>query len=108
MGGALGQDRRGRQTDDPRFLSHNVVVHQTSKPRCRCLWYVNFCNHHFWAVWLVVSVADKSADAVFLTKNTVGETLTVSFIKQKGTRTTYNKGQMNNKRTKEKLARGGL
>jgi len=69
---------------------------------------VNFCNHHFRVAWLIVSAADKSADAVFLTKNTVGETLTVGFIKQKETRTTHNKGQMNSKRTTEKLARGGL
>ena len=108
MGGALGQDRRGRQTDDPGFLSHNVVVHKTGKPRCRCLWYVNFCNHHFRAVWLMISATDKPADVVFLTENIVGETLTVSFIKQKETRTTRSKGQMNSKRTTEKLARGGL
>ena len=65
-GGSVGAGSQGRQTDDPRFLSQNVVVHQTSKPRCRCLWYVNFYNHHFWVVWLMVSAADKPADAVFL------------------------------------------
>jgi len=50
----------------------------------------------------------KSTEIFFWTENTAGETPTVSFIKQKETRTTLYKGQMNSKRTTEKLARGGL